>query len=147
MNDQTIALLALVLAVVGSVAGSFAYLMGEMRKVSSTASKENETLEDRMVERLKEVVKAEQQARQELRRELMQSNDRLGDDVRRLSENVVKRADVDAIETRLTRSYERMEGKFDTLLRSNNGISQRMTQLALRMGVRSPLDIDNGDAK
>lgn len=111
-----VALLGLVLALIGAVVGSFAYLMGEIRKVGSAAQSHLDNTRDYLTGRIEAFARTEAQERAALRAEFIQSTGRVEQDLRRLSENVVRRQDIDALETRQGRSIERLESKFDTLI-------------------------------
>jgi hypothetical protein len=116
MDSSMIALLGLVLGLIGAIVGSFAYLMGEIRKVGARAQVHLDNTRDYLTSRIEAFARTESQERATLRSEFVQSTGRVEADLRRLSEAVVRRQDIDALETRQGRSIERLEQKFDTLL-------------------------------
>lgn len=116
MESSTIALIGLVLGLVGSIVGSFAYLMGELRKVASTSRRDIENARDYLNGRVEGLARNEQLERQTMRNDFVNSTQRVESDLRRVSEAMVRRADVDALEGRVVRATERLEQKFDTLM-------------------------------
>lgn len=121
MDSQTIALIGLILALIGAIVGSFAYLMGEIRKVSSGAHRELENTRDYLTGRMDTLAKNEAQERATLRTEYLSAAARIETDLRKMADSVVRRSDVDALEQRLTRSNERLEVKFDALITRGTG--------------------------
>jgi hypothetical protein len=120
MDSSMIAVIGVVLSLVGAVVGSFAYLMGEIRKVGISAKRDLENVRDYLNDRIESSQQHAASERAALRTEFVQSTGRVETDIRRLTESMVRRADVDALESRLTRSTERLEAKFDTLITRNN---------------------------
>lgn len=116
MESSTIALIGLVLGLVGSIVGSFAYLMGELRKVASTSRRDIENARDYLNGRIEGLARNEQLERQTMRNDFVNSTQRVESDLRRVSEAMVRRADVDALENRVVRATERLEQKFDTIM-------------------------------
>ena len=115
MESSTIALIGLVLGLIGAIVGSFAYLMGEIRKVGATAQRNIDNLRDYVSSNLEQFRRNEAQERASLRTEFVTSTGRIEADLKRLSEQVVRRSDVEQLETRLTRSTDRLEAKFDNI--------------------------------
>lgn len=111
-----IALIGLVLGLIGAIVGSFAYLMGEIRKVGAGARRDIDNARDYLNGRIEALSRTEVQERGALRAEFIGNAGRMEADLRRLSEAVVRRQDIDALETRQGRSIERLEAKFDTLI-------------------------------
>lgn len=116
MDSSTIALLGLVLALLGAIMGSFAYLMGEIRKAGATSRRDLESARDYLNARIEALGRNEAQERSALRTEFVSATGRVEADLRRLAEAMVRRSDVEALEHRLTRSAERLEQKFDAVL-------------------------------
>lgn len=125
MTNATIALLALVIGLIGSIVGAFAYLMGEIRKIGTTAKADNDSLREAVNARLDSVVRTEMQERAALRAEFSVTTARIEHELRTLSERVVRRQDLEAVEARLTRGYERLETKFDGIARVGHFVRNR----------------------
>lgn len=123
MESSTIALIGLVLGLVGSIVGSFAYLMGELRKVASTSRRDIENARDYLNGRIEGLARNEQLERQTMRNDFVNSTQRVESDLRRVSEAMVRRADVDALESRVVRATERLEQKFDTIMSRRDRIA------------------------
>jgi uncharacterized protein HemX len=121
MDSQTIAIIGLVLGLIGAIVGSFAYLMGEIRKVGATARRELENNRDHLTNRIDTMAKNEAQERQVLRTEYLSAAARIETDLKKLAENVVRRSDMESLEGRLSRGSERLEVKFDGLLARFSG--------------------------
>ena len=115
MDATVIAILGLVLGLIGAVVGSFAYLMGEIRKSGVTARRDVENSREYILGRLENLSQKEAQERQNLRIEFVQTTGRVESDLRKLSDNVVRREDMSQLEQRITRSNDRLERKFDAI--------------------------------
>lgn len=116
MDSTTIALIGLVLGLVGAIVGSFAYLMGEIRKVAAGSTTRLDQAVRDLNTRIESSTRNEAQERATMRAEFATITARIEADLRRLSEGVVRRSDMDALENRLTRSAERLEQKFDNIM-------------------------------
>jgi hypothetical protein len=114
MDATMVSLLGLVLGLIVAVVGSFAWLMGEIRKVAARADQHIDTARDYLNGRIEGLSRSEANERASLRSELVNSTGRVETDLRRLSEVVVRRQDVDALETRLSRYIERIEVKVES---------------------------------
>jgi hypothetical protein len=116
MESSTIALIGLVLSMIGAIVGSFAYLMGEIRKVSASARRDADNNRDYLNGRIDAVARTVAQDLVTMRGDFVNSTQRLEADFRRISEAMVRRSDVDALEQRVVRSMEKLEAKSDQLL-------------------------------
>lgn len=134
MVDQTtIALVALLVGIVGSTLGAFAYISGELRKATQVARHENDTLKDALNNRIDTVASAATASREALRSELLGTINRVEAEVRSMGERVVRRTDMEQLEVRLTRSYDRLDRKLDEL-------GTAVSRLATQGGLRVPRD-------
>ena len=116
MESSTIAVIGIVLSMIGGIVGSFAYLMGEIRKVSSSARRDADNNRDYLNGRIDAVARTMAQDLMTMRNDVVSSTQRFEQDFRRVSDVMVRRADVDALEARLVRNMEKLEGKTDQLL-------------------------------
>ena len=111
MESSTIALIGLVLSMIGAIVGSFAYLMGEIRKVSASARRDADNNRDYLNGRIDAVARSMAQDVVSMRNDVVMSTQRFEQDFRRLSEAMVRRTDVDALETRLVRAVDKLEAQ------------------------------------
>jgi hypothetical protein len=116
MESSTIALIATVIALIGSVVGAFAWLTGEMNKKASQLQRNLDNLRDLTNGRIDGLARNEQLERQTMRNDFVNSIQRVEGDLRRLSEAMVRRPDVDALESRVVRAADRLEQKFDAIM-------------------------------
>ena len=115
MDPSIIGLLALIVALIGSIVGAFAYLMGEMRKIITTMERGDDELREQTQKRIEQVVRRDDEERNRLRVEILSTISRTEGEMRSLADRVVRRNDVEQIEARLTRSYDKLEAKIDLL--------------------------------
>lgn len=116
MDATIIALISLVVGLIGSVVGAFAWLMGEVRKSSAASVRATENLRDYMNARIDAAVRDAAAERQTMRNDFVSTTKSINEDIRRLAEVMVRRTDVDAMEVRLARFVDRLEQKFDTAM-------------------------------
>lgn len=125
MDSTTIALIALILTLIATIIGAFAFLMGENKKVAATARRDDDNNRDylngridgvarTLNERIEAFARTEAQERMDLRKEFVNSLSRFVEDLRRVSEAMVRRSDVDALESRLVRGLDKLESQIMT---------------------------------
>jgi uncharacterized lipoprotein len=116
MDQQSmIALIGVILALLAAIIGAFAYVTGEIRKVANNNRRDLDDMRATTNARLDQALLAEREERSTMRTEFLGSVSRVEAELRQISDRAVRRADFDALETRLVRTIEKVELKFDTL--------------------------------
>ncbi len=115
MDSTTVGLLSLVLGLIGAIVGAFAYLVGDIRKMGASAKRDLDIARESLLGRIEALARGEAQERNSLRLEFVSANNRVETDLRKLSEQVVRREDMAQLEARITRSSDRLERKFDAI--------------------------------
>lgn len=133
MNETFIALVSLVVGLVATIVGGFAYLMGEIRKVATGTAKDIALLRTEINAKVDQNAQRETEARESMRSEVNAAITRIETELRSMSERLVRRTDVEAVEARLTRVSDKLERKLDQLIQvvslmGSGGVRHRLSQ-------------------
>lgn len=114
-DSETIALVGMIVLLISSVVGGFAYLNGEIRRARTAGSNEAKQFRMELEAKLDQQYQREMRERNDLRLELRTFIQSLENEVRSLRDHLARRSDMIDTETRVNRSLEKIDRRLDEM--------------------------------